>query len=33
MEYIKSNGLAGASANSIDMDDFQGSFCNQGIIF
>jgi hypothetical protein len=30
VEFVKSNGMAGISVNSIDMDDFQGSFCNQG---
>ena len=30
MDYVKENGLAGVLINSIDMDDFHGSFCNEG---
>ena len=30
MDYVKDNGLAGVLINSIDMDDFHGSFCNEG---
>lgn len=27
---MKNNGMAGVSVNSIDMDDFRGSFCDSG---
>ena len=30
MDYVKENNMAGVLVNSIDMDDFSGTFCNEG---
>ena len=30
MEFVKENDLGGVAVNTLDMDDFQGAFCNKG---